>query len=589
MGSKTPIRLRFLVGVFILAGCGERGGGDDRTALRMSGHDLSFGEFQSELTRLVPGPVDPAERDSVVLSFANGYLDKIVMAWEATHHPRGDTTGVHRRIQHRRLEIIRSLYREDQLKDLDLSPEKMNRIFGWLGEEVSVRHVMVASKEEAENVYGEIKKGLTFEEAVTKYSIDQFSKTAGGQLDWFTYGEIAGLDDAAFPLQVGEISPPVWSRRGWHVLRLEARRPRERDSAEQPQYFANHYATLLREQRWQEFLDTYWRKLKVEWNEPGYDLALTLQTDYRDRYLEKMREAMKLRDEGKTLDESFFKFPRGPEPTAEQGERIVATVGGQPYRVRDAADDLWMTPLDVRPDFTQPHTYRAWIQEKMTERALAYNAESSGFLNDPQRARRVRDAVEYEWVELLYNHEVHRKAQPSPEELQAFYDKYVAQGFYHRPSLLDLCVVSVDDAPSANRVAELLGAGASSADVQAAVPTASVVDRTGFKETFEAWAGLDEAVRGGADTVGRVVAPFESAERMVVARIEARQDGPPLTFDEARNLLLRDCSAALREERARALLDSLRTAFRAEVVEEVVLSAQLSATTASTAGAKETS
>jgi len=593
MPSKFPLGVGVLAIGLVVSGCGGGGNGapaksDDRVALRITGREVSLSEFERELNRRVVEEVEPSKRDSVVLAFANGYVDRLVMGYEATHHPRGDTTGIARQMSDRRRQVIRELYREEQLKDVDLSPEKMKQIFDWLGEEVSVRTVMVTTKEEAQKVHDEIKGGMPFEDAVKKYSVDQFSAQNGGQLGWLSYGQIAGIDDAAYALAVGEISEPVWSRRGWHVIKLEGRRPRQRDSVEQPDYFNDFYGNRLREQRWAEFLDTYWRKLKVEWNEPGYDLALTLQTDYRDRYLEKTREAFALRDQGKQLDESFTQFPRGPEPSPEQAAQLVADVGGMPYTVRDAADDLWLTPLDQRPDFTRPHAYRLWLQEKMTERALAHFAETSGFLADPDRRRRLNDALEYEWVERLYNREVFRKAQPTEVDLRAFYDKYAQ--YYQRPAELDIAVVVVPDVPSAHRAAELLKQGQSVSQVKAAVPGAEVTARTGFKTSFPSWAGLDERLRfGGRDSVGKVTEPIEASGKMVVSRIEDRREGGQSSFAEAKQLLVEHCAMAMREQRTRVFLDSLRTAFGGEVISDVVLAARLAPQPAPPAGGRTAS
>ncbi len=575
--SPRNTRHAALVAAMVAGAIGCSSEEKSEIALRYAGQTVPLSVIEEEFARRGPADFTPETRDSVLLDFASGLLDKYVMAHEATHYPRGDTTGMTQAIAHRRDQLIIQIYMEDELSKVDLSPAKMDQIYEWLGEEVRASSVMLATREEAESVHAEIEGGLAFGEAVETYSIDAFSKANGGDLGWFGYGTLAGIDEAAFPLEVGEVSGPTWTQRGWHILKVEGRRPRERTTVEQdPRLFHRHYGEKLGRQRWAQFLDGFWSKLDVRWNQEGYETALALQTDYRDRYLAKMRDAKRIQAEGKPLGEDFLNFPRGPEPTDEQAALVVATVGEVQYRVGDAASDIWETALSDRPDITQPNAYRKWLQEKITLQALVAHAESSGLTEDPDKARRVQEGVEFALVERLYSTEVVQKVEPTPEDLQAFFEEY--HDYYQHPPDLDLCVVRATAAPTFNALIEALRAGESAEELNARHASdedVEVIARTGMQRDFPQHDGLDDLVRGVNPEVGAVTASASIDGKLTAARIEAVGDPIPMTFDEAKMHVLQHCSIDQREKRTRALLDELRDKFSASMDTSVVLRARV--------------
>lgn len=88
-------------------------------------------------------------------------------------------------------------------------------------ESVSARHILVDSLEQAEEIIGKIKSGTKFEDAATEYSTCP-SKSNGGNLGSFTRGRmVPEFEEAAFKLGVGEISAPVKTQFGYHIIKVE--------------------------------------------------------------------------------------------------------------------------------------------------------------------------------------------------------------------------------------------------------------------------------------------------------------------------------------------------------------------------------
>lgn len=100
-------------------------------------------------------------------------------------------------------------------------------------EEVRARHILVEAEEEARAVLARLDAGESFEDLASELSQDPGSARRGGDLGYFTQGRmVAPFADAAFALEPGEVSEPVETQFGWHVIKLEDRRATELPSFE---------------------------------------------------------------------------------------------------------------------------------------------------------------------------------------------------------------------------------------------------------------------------------------------------------------------------------------------------------------------
>ncbi len=91
--------------------------------------------------------------------------------------------------------------------------------------EVRASHVLVKTRKEALQIKKDIESGkITFEEAAEKYSLCP-SGQKGGDLGYFNRKQmVQQFADTAFDLKVGEISDPVGTQFGWHIIKTTAKR-----------------------------------------------------------------------------------------------------------------------------------------------------------------------------------------------------------------------------------------------------------------------------------------------------------------------------------------------------------------------------
>ena len=87
--------------------------------------------------------------------------------------------------------------------------------------EIRASHILVESKEDAVELLNQIKEGkINFETAAAQKSLCP-SGAAGGDLGFFGKGMmVKPFEDAAFALEVGELSEPVQTQFGWHIIKV---------------------------------------------------------------------------------------------------------------------------------------------------------------------------------------------------------------------------------------------------------------------------------------------------------------------------------------------------------------------------------
>ncbi|HHT06637.1 MAG TPA: foldase [Hydrogenispora sp.] len=99
-------------------------------------------------------------------------------------------------------------------------------------EQVKARHILVATEKEAQEIKDKLAKGEDFAALAKEYSTDDSTKNNGGQLGFFNRGDmVPEFEKAAFALAVGEISAPVKTEYGYHLIKVE-----EKKEAAAPNY-----------------------------------------------------------------------------------------------------------------------------------------------------------------------------------------------------------------------------------------------------------------------------------------------------------------------------------------------------------------
>jgi parvulin-like peptidyl-prolyl isomerase len=92
---------------------------------------------------------------------------------------------------------------------------------GQTAPQVHAAHILVDTKDLADSIYAELQGGANFEETARQQSNDTSTAENGGDLGWFTRGQmVKPFEDVAFSLQPGQISQPFQTQYGWHIVKV---------------------------------------------------------------------------------------------------------------------------------------------------------------------------------------------------------------------------------------------------------------------------------------------------------------------------------------------------------------------------------
>ncbi len=219
--------------------------------------------------------------------FVDGLVRFEVLAAEAARRGYDKDPDVQRVMKQQMISKLMQKDFESKLKVEDVPDADVEKYYNehptefHQKDEVRVSEILVKDKAKADKVYAEAKAQVKtsqpndqqgFRNLVTKYSEDEESKPRGGDLSFFaadsaTYPK--AIVDAAFKIKdVGDVSPPVKTDKGWAILRLTQKRPGfNRSLAEVKHQIQQRLFRDLRSKAMDTFVEDLKKKTTIEINE----------------------------------------------------------------------------------------------------------------------------------------------------------------------------------------------------------------------------------------------------------------------------------------------------------------------------------
>jgi peptidyl-prolyl cis-trans isomerase C len=183
-------------------------------------------------------PMSPEAKQDYLVQFV---ADMILVSKAAEDKKLGDTPEFKRKVEFTRKKLLMEGLLQSIGKDA-LTDEAMHKVYDeavkQIGDEkeVHARHILFraaagdekASKEAEEKikaVIARLKKGEDFAKVAGEVTEDPSGKANGGDLGYFSKDQmVPEFSEAAFKLENGQISEPVKTQFGWHVIKVEDKR-----------------------------------------------------------------------------------------------------------------------------------------------------------------------------------------------------------------------------------------------------------------------------------------------------------------------------------------------------------------------------
>jgi foldase protein PrsA len=228
----------------ILTGCAAAAGGDDIASV--NGEKLSRAEYinklestpqaKSILNQMVQSALVEQYAKDQNLQVADGDVRKKEEEIK-TRYPAGQfdtilkqqnlTEADVKRILRQQLIVEKGVGKDIRISKADIASylDKNHTLLDKAAQ-VRARHILVADEKTAAEVEAKLKAGAKFEDLAKQYSTDPSSKDKGGELGFFSKGQmVPTFEGAAFSQPIGVVGSPVKSPFGYHVIEVEEKKP----------------------------------------------------------------------------------------------------------------------------------------------------------------------------------------------------------------------------------------------------------------------------------------------------------------------------------------------------------------------------
>ncbi len=205
--------------------------GSDPVLARVNGVDI----HQSDLAiaeEEVAGSLPETANEQAKREYLITYMTNMILVSKAAEQKKlADGDDFKRRLAFARNRVLMDLMLQSEAKNA-VTDEALHKVYDEAArqmgseEEVHARHILVPTEEEAKAVEAELKKGADFAEVAKKKSKDP-GAAEGGDLGYFTKDQmVPEFADVAFKLDKGQVSDPVKTQFGWHIIKVEDKRKR---------------------------------------------------------------------------------------------------------------------------------------------------------------------------------------------------------------------------------------------------------------------------------------------------------------------------------------------------------------------------
>jgi len=231
MAFTRPLARAFgalALAAFLAAPAVARAQDSDPVIARVNGVDIRQSDVavaEDEVGSSMPQMAPDQKREYLITYIS----DVIILAQAAEKQNIADRDDVKHRIAFERNKVLMETLLQGTGKAA-LTDDALHKVYDDAvkqmppEEEVHARHILVPTEDEAKEIEAELKKGADFATLAKEKSKDP-GAADGGDLGYFTKDQmVPEFSEAAFKLDKGQISDPVHTQFGWHIIKVEDKR-----------------------------------------------------------------------------------------------------------------------------------------------------------------------------------------------------------------------------------------------------------------------------------------------------------------------------------------------------------------------------
>jgi parvulin-like peptidyl-prolyl isomerase len=307
--------------------------------------------------------------------------------------------------------LLNLLYQKEVVDKSQPTESEIKKEYEMMQHEVHAWHILVETEEQANEIYQMLKDGADFAELARERSIDPTAKDNGGDLGFFGWGKmVPEFQEVAFKMKEGEISRPVKTTYGYHIIKFIERREVEQQPYEEfKKMIMPKLNQTKREARVKEYFAQLRKKVGFKINQDALDMVMSKKQEVPPDSLGLKRPADVLDPDSFTPEEmamTLFSYNKG-EVTVEKFIQDFNQIP-QPYRPKLSDQDKIVEIA-----------FQSLVRDLLMDVAQKENLEKSEDFEKSWKA-----IVENEMATRMKNEFILKGVGISDDELQSYYDRH---------------------------------------------------------------------------------------------------------------------------------------------------------------------
>ncbi|MFZ5979429.1 MAG: peptidylprolyl isomerase, partial [Candidatus Zixiibacteriota bacterium] len=243
------------------------------------------------------------------------------------------------------------------------------------------------------------------------YSLDPSAKRNRGDLGYFTWGTmVQEFQEAAFNMEPGQVSPPVATQFGYHIIKLVDKQPN--DLRDDYKTIKKSLEEQIKNQKIAKLMEEYFQELKEKYN-------IQIEQATCD-YIMHKRENLYPPQVLQNLPRYDFDLE---QLDRSERELILATWEGGQMTLYEYLSTIKQYPVNVRPDLDNYDSLRTLVFIMKSTDILAYEATSLGLDNDSEFKRKMKLFKEFNMAAIMRSDSIQVAEPPEEMELREYYEK----------------------------------------------------------------------------------------------------------------------------------------------------------------------
>ena len=437
--AKVAIPFALLL-ISLLTGCGSSG---DPAIASVGDYDITLNEFNVFLSQANVSFGSADEEFTYKRDLLDSIITKRLLIQAAYEKGIDESEEIARVVLANKDRFLLDMLYQREIADKAtklVTDAEVRHYWEMLANQVHFAHILVNDLDTANALVQRLMNGENFEQLAYDYSIDPSAKRNRGDLGYNTWGALVDeFQEAGFQMEVGEVSPPVKTQFGYHIIRVIDKQPNEGRKPFEEAKETIRAAVLERTKM--KILTEFMQKIKGQY---------VVKVDSTVcAYVMHKREELYPPQVLKTLPRSDFDVE---QLDRNERELVLATWDGGQITLYEYLTDIKPLRIELRPDLDDVDSLQTIIYNMKMNDFLILEANKLGLENDPDFKWKLKLYKELNMAAIMENDSLPKPPMPDEAAIRQYYEEHIDD--YSDPAEIQVYEILVSDEMLANSLAK---------------------------------------------------------------------------------------------------------------------------------------